>query len=117
MDFLIKEIVDHKIPVSIDKDESGEYFYEVLTGAKSGMQLYIMIPNNQYLIKKRYGETDEIVREDWDHEGVHLIQDFLYSFKSCLHGRDFCNEYFLQWAVSESVIEVKTETKVTRTFS
>ena len=100
MDNLIEEMVNSGISVTIEKGTEGIY-YDVNTEAKSYLHLYPQ-GGGVYTAKMRYDREETI--EDFD--------DLCLAVKSCLHGRDYMNQCWLDVLVQEGYLERVVETKV-----
>lgn len=103
---LVKEVVQHGIPVTLEFDrERGTIYADLNFQAKSHGCLYEQEDGN-LILRMRYDMSEEI--ED--------LKDLMYGFKRAMCGRDFGNSQWLHLCEKYGVIQKITETKVTVSY-
>lgn len=82
------------VSVTLETNVStGELFYNMNTGAKSHMHIFVR--DEKVIAEMRYGDKEEI--NDFD--------DLLYAVKRCMHGRDYMNSEWVSILINEGVLE------------
>lgn len=96
------------ISVSYHDSEKDILFYNLNTGAKSGLLL-----SEDFWVYGRYDYCNKI---DPDQEMNSILEDLFYEFKTCLHGRDYYNSEWMELGVKLGIVEKKTKTSVEYVF-
>ena len=83
MHALIKQLVDNGIKPVLQKDSSGEYFWDLQSGMKSFIYLYLDETGGcQHKVKLRY-DREEIAED---------LGDMRWIGRQAMHGRDYASD-------------------------